>query len=70
MNKEIYSSSNKIAKSLHVLKINMNLDIATTLRFFSVVIISMTGYIFLLQSSVHICVCAYVIHCERFNLMS
>ena len=34
MHKEIYSSSNKIAKSLHVFKINMNLDTAPPLRFF------------------------------------
>ena len=34
MHKEIYSSSNEIAKSLHVFKINMNLDTVPLLRFF------------------------------------
>ena len=34
MHKEIYSSSNKIAKLLHVFKIKMNLDTAPPLRFF------------------------------------
>ena len=33
MNKEIHLSSNKIAKSLHVFKINKNLDTAPPLRF-------------------------------------
>ena len=48
MNKEIYSTSNKIAKSLHVFKIKFGYSSTITILS-SVVIISMTGYIFLLH---------------------